>query len=79
LIDLHTGRGNDKVEVSHMEAARAHVMAKLGDGDDTLAFADGASVSARRFIANGGRGGDEVEFGDLAAMPSWLKLLNFES
>jgi hypothetical protein len=78
-IDLRTGQGNDKIEVSHLEAARAHVMAKLGDGDDTLTFVDGASLLVRRFTADGGRGGDDVEFGDLAAMPSWLKLLNFES
>ena len=58
-IDLRTGQGNDKIEVSHLEAARAHVMAKLGDGDDTLAFADGASLAGatvhRRRRARRGR------------------------
>lgn len=77
-IDLRTGLGNAKVEVSHLEAARAHLMAKLGDGDDALTFANGASLLVRRFVANGGRGREDFELGDLATMPAWLKLLDFE-
>ena len=77
-IDLQTGTGNDKIELTRLEAARAHLLAKLGDGDDTLTFANGASLLVRRLSANGGRGRDDFELGTGVTPLPWLTLRNFE-
>ena len=77
-IDLQTGTGNDKIELIRVEAARAHLLAKLGDGDDTLTLANGASLLLRRLTANGGHGHDDFVLGTGITPLPWLTLRNFE-
>ena len=77
-IDLQTGTGNDKIELTRVEAARAQLLAELGDGDDTLTIANGAYVLVRRLSASGGRGHDDFELGTGVTRLPWLTLWNFE-
>ena len=77
-VDLQTGTGNDKIELTRVEAARAQLLAELGDGDDTLTIANGAYILAKRLWANGGRGHDDFEFGTGVTRLPWLTLGNFE-
>ena len=79
VIHVDTGAGNDTVSLTRVTAARAHLFALLGSGDDAFRVNAASVLSLKRLTADGGAGHDDLEPGNLGTFTFPRSLARFEA